>query len=73
MLVTRLLSNVTSSHSARLALCTMLPSIVCRRRSGAMIWPQSCATVKRRAHTLPVVRFTSTSATTATRVPPRVA
>jgi hypothetical protein len=48
-----------------------LPSMQRRSPSGLMISPQSCATVNLRAHTLPVRRSISTSATIATTAPER--
>ena len=50
---------------------TTLPSMQRRSPSGLMISPQSCATVNLRAHTLPVWRSISTSATIATTAPER--
>src|SRR2546422_380459 len=68
MLVTADRFHCRSSISARLTVWMMLPSIWLRSPSGLMIWPQSCATKKRSTRTLPVRRFTSTSATTPTYV-----
>ena len=71
MLVTLVRSKATSSESARLVPWTTLPSMQRLRPSGLMISPQSCATVDLRAHTLPLRRSISTSATIATTSPER--
>jgi len=64
-------SKATSSDNARLVPWTTLPSMQRLSPSGLMIRPQSCATVNLRAHTLPVWRSISTSATIATNAPER--
>src|SRR5439155_10638165 len=55
--------------STRLADWSRLPSTTLRNPSGLMTSPQSCAHTKRLTRTLPVSRFTSTSAIVATSVP----
>ena len=70
-LVTFSPSNCTSSWSARLNPCIMLPSIVLRSPSGLITSPQSWPQTRRFTQTWPVVRFTSTSAISATTVRPR--
>jgi len=62
-----------SSKSARLVPCTTLPSMQRLSPSGLMISPQSWATANLRAHTLPLRRSTSTSATIAISAPERCA